>query len=720
VAASGADVAWHHEVHFGMSDQPTSLHYDIAKTLPAHDAFGFQELSDRLVANILQLLAQKHDGGGFVLGLEGRWGSGKSTILNYLRLSLRAALKPNQQFLLDFDPWWLEEDADIVSGLLCAVLDALPKAEARKMAKAVGKLASAAGSLPEGLDAVLKLNKKTEAVGELLTATRAAGGDLGKLMNASKPVRKLRSEVAQKLTDKGFSFVVVIDDLDRLAPDKAIRVMNAIKSIADLPGFIYILAYDPHALGNVLKSYKPPLGADYFEKIINVSISVPPITYSQMSAFLEGLLHPELSEPLQTCPHHQQALVGLLDAPRDAIRLANAANFWIGGKISELFPPDFLLLEAIRLIRPQAYIGILQTSDLWLNAESRRLLAFGLGTAENKDQARNADASRAQAALNLGDTVRDKAVLKAIGVLFPQAARYLGEAAGFDKSYGPSAPGPRAIARSGHFFTYFLHRPLPGAPTRAELEAILDANATAASRQSLVAAISTRPTGDVAPLTHLIALLDEERDEGRIDPQVLFELMEAVVSRGTIRDRGPGSLEDSETTTVRGFVARSLKALGTLTDGQAAAICTVELDLDMLGTVHMLLTIGTKHYLLEGRREEVIINVSDDALIAASNLLVERTLDAIESEEIFSAEIAPRMLFMARTHSPDRVREALGPVFADDRKLVSLLESYRGYADPIPNLALFMGLDVVELQNRVASAYDALDYPVNKRMKWNW
>ena len=87
--------------------QGAKLHYDAAQTLPERDEFGFQALADQLRHNIVALLEGERAAGGFTLGLEGRWGSGKSTILNYPRLSLKTALNPKTQFLLDFDPWWL-------------------------------------------------------------------------------------------------------------------------------------------------------------------------------------------------------------------------------------------------------------------------------------------------------------------------------------------------------------------------------------------------------------------------------------------------------------------------------------------------------------------------------------------------------------------------------------------------------------------------------------
>ncbi len=696
------------------------LHHDAAQTLPERDEFGFHALADQLRQNIVALLEGERAGGGFTLGLEGRWGSGKSTILNYLRLSLKAVLNPKTQFLLDFDPWWLEEDANIVSALLSAVLDAMPKDEAGKAAAAIGKLAGAAGNLPEGLDVLFSLSKKSEGIGKLVKAARETGGDLGKLLNASKPARKLRDEVAETFTAKGFTFIVLIDDLDRLAPEQAIRVMSAIKSIADLPGFVYVLAYDPAALGNILKSFKPPLGTDYFEKIINVSVPVPPVTASQVNGFVSGLLNPAFRDALQTSNAHKAALIRLLDAPRDAIRLANSVNFWGGSKTNELYLPDFILLEAIRQARPAAYTGVLQTSDIWLNTESSDLLGRVLGNTDAaKEATRQEMADLIAATFELGDGPRDKAVRGALSVLFPKAAEYLGRTAGFDEFVEHRPDTPRAISDSGHFFTYFLHRPLPGSPSREEVNTLISPDATSDQRLDLISQISRRPLGDVSPLHHLIALLDAERDDGNIRNEVLFELMAGLVSPSTYRNpQERGNSLGSDQSAVRGFVARSMEALKTLTDDQVGALTADSLDLEIRGAMQVLLTAGTEHYLLEGGREERLAVVSDAVLMRVTAEFVDRVLAGLADDTLFAVSTAPTLMFMARRYDTARFDDVIRSVFSDNRRTIALVESYQGYTNSWKALREFSNLDDHALTERLAAAFAEEGRPVPSFSSW--
>jgi predicted KAP-like P-loop ATPase len=44
------------------------------------------------------------------------------------------------------------------------------------------------------------------------------------------------------------SFIILLDDLDRLEPAQAVEVVRLVKSVADFPRFRYILCYDKSVL----------------------------------------------------------------------------------------------------------------------------------------------------------------------------------------------------------------------------------------------------------------------------------------------------------------------------------------------------------------------------------------------------------------------------------------------------------------------------------------
>lgn len=695
------------------------LHFDAAQSDDKRDQFGFQTLADNVSDSVFALLAAPPSDGSFVVGLEGRWGSGKSTILNYVRNALEARLNRARQFLVDFDPWWLEEGVNIASSLLATVTTSLPKEEATAVQRAVGSLADAVSKMPDGVSALLKMFEKTTALGEFLEATKIAGGDLAGILNAGKPARQLRKEVAKAFAEGQFQFVVFIDDLDRLTPQQALQVLSAIRSIADLPGFVYVLAYDPRALENILKGSTPPLGHDYIEKIVNVSVPVPPITFGQMETFTANLLSNDLwiAIKAQGSEAHLQALISLLDTPRDAIRFANAANFWIGSKTGEVFVPDFLVLEAVRLAKPTVYEGLLRTADVWLDRTERDALGTMLGEKDDK-AALERKRARVDAELDLRDNEEDRLVRRALSVLFPGKSDVLGQ----DPIFRPrEKPDKQSISVSDHFFTYFLHRPLPGAATKAEVEELVAGSTSVERRTQIVAEISSRPSGDVAPLRHLIAMIDARIDRDELARGVAIQIAEAFAAPTTTLNNAGSTYFDTDLNQVRNIVTRLMMSAQNVSDDELARFSSDQIGLSMLALLHVTITSGTSFYLLKPVREErPIVNISENALREMTRRLLDRIFVAIRSEAETDSPIAPWFYYMAFKGRSDDLKNLMDELSLEPGRLVRLVELYRGYENPIHDIAGFFGTTPQDIAARVQADLSALGRDREEWRYWQW
>ena len=119
-----------------------------------------------------------------------------------------------------------------------------------------------------------------------------------------------------KLVGGGKPLVVVIDDLDRCLPEKAIQVLEAIKLFLDVEGCVFLLAVDRDVVEKAIAvKYKELLamakdtgssqqqlftllGENYFEKIVQLPFSLPPISDEQFRAFVTKV-HPD--EDVQLC-----------------------------------------------------------------------------------------------------------------------------------------------------------------------------------------------------------------------------------------------------------------------------------------------------------------------------------------------------------------------------------------------------------------------------------
>jgi hypothetical protein len=110
-----------------------------------------------------------------------------------------------------------------------------------------------------------------------------------------------------KLTGNGKPLVVIIDDLDRCLPEKAIQVLEAIKLFLDVEGCIFLLAVDRDVVEKAITvkykdllavakdtQSKPDqlftlLGENYFEKIVQLPIALPPISDKQFRDFVTNV-----------------------------------------------------------------------------------------------------------------------------------------------------------------------------------------------------------------------------------------------------------------------------------------------------------------------------------------------------------------------------------------------------------------------------------------------
>ncbi|RLC76133.1 MAG: hypothetical protein DRJ03_29190, partial [Chloroflexi bacterium] len=145
-----------------------------------------------------------------------------------------------------------------------------------------------------------------------------------------------------RLAGGGRPVVVIIDDLDRCLPEKAIQVLEAIKLFLDVEGCIFILAVDRNVLekavavkykellamaketGSQQRELAGFLGENYFEKIVQLPIPLPPLSETQIKDFVVDLYPGD--DDVQLCS--SVFALGLPCNPRKVKRLLQAFAFY--------------------------------------------------------------------------------------------------------------------------------------------------------------------------------------------------------------------------------------------------------------------------------------------------------------------------------------------------------------------------------------------------------
>ena len=280
------------------------------------------------------------------IGVSGAWGVGKSSMIKLIRAALkqRADKKERDFVFVEFNAWLYQGYDDARAALMEVIGDTLTaEAEKRKTGLESAKdfvlrirwfrliklVAGSAVALHAGLPPVGLLGELYGAgkklVGgdvnaETIVAAEKASGEakdavaglLAPKEKSSPPheIDALRKSFEKSLDDMKVTVVVLIDDLDRCLPETTISTLEAIRLFLFLENTAFVIAADDamikHAVRRHFLDVDNELVTNYFDKLIQVPIRVPPLGTQEVRAYMMLLyvdnsdLDPKLREEIRS------------------------------------------------------------------------------------------------------------------------------------------------------------------------------------------------------------------------------------------------------------------------------------------------------------------------------------------------------------------------------------------------------------------------------------
>jgi hypothetical protein len=254
----------------------------------------------RALANVIR----EAEGGRLTLGIFGRYGSGKTTLMQAIERDLANGGAPgagNPLVTVWFEPWRYENEQHLVLPLLAALgrnrevtgnpLQNRPQQRLRSLWDRIRSLVYAITmTTPLFSLSAEKAIRRGQELKEL------AAGDVTRLSAQRVDVQ----DCLGRLTCRGWPgnrrnyrrIVVFVNDLDRCFFDKALGLLEATKAFLDIPGFIFVIALDPRAPGSYVShkyagsSIKPD---DYLQKFFQVAYTIPEPGKADIKEVLEAL-----------------------------------------------------------------------------------------------------------------------------------------------------------------------------------------------------------------------------------------------------------------------------------------------------------------------------------------------------------------------------------------------------------------------------------------------
>lgn len=414
---------------------------DLPKKDPwSEDRLGFAPFAERL-SKIIQNLQAKN---GYVIGLHGAWGSGKSTVLNFVVAHLEKANETTKGSgkveVIDFRPWIVSGHQDLIAAFFKLLSESLGPRDGwwkRQRKRVVRLFGFGSDNL---VDTVTKLAIAVDPTFGIASGTvgAVAKRSLGKAIDRflSEPsLQTVHQQLAEQLAVSKRRFLVVIDDLDRLEDEEVKDVMRMVKTIGHLPNVVYLLSYDRDIVWKALDGQVERVGPRFAEKIVQQDLELPKPSRRALMSLLEEQIEfiPQPPEGSMRWFHIvRYGLFRWIRSPRDVLRLGNAVKFSWSALEGEVDPHDVIAMEGLKLFDTAAFA--------WLRDNRDFLFSEGIYQMA-QDDAKRAAVEKLKQRLQEGERTH---VLEVVSAMFPQVGKWAA-----DKRYHGGESHVETVKRRG-------------------------------------------------------------------------------------------------------------------------------------------------------------------------------------------------------------------------------------------------------------------------------
>ena len=206
------------------------------------------------VSNLEDTLLQCNPSETYIISLTGKWGSGKTSIINVLSNRINNS---KESIIGIFSPWKYDNKISLFKGFYSFIC------------KSYGK--------KYGGFSYNNPFKKYEKI-IINTIQNKSNIFLDSVFdkNINDEIDELKDDINDIIKCNNKKIIVVIDDIDRLDKEQIIFVFKAVKTLLNFENIVYILCYDEERIKKVFEK-ELKVDSDYLKKIIQCSVNVPQI-----------------------------------------------------------------------------------------------------------------------------------------------------------------------------------------------------------------------------------------------------------------------------------------------------------------------------------------------------------------------------------------------------------------------------------------------------------
>lgn len=325
------------------------------------DLIGRKNFAQALKENIYNLSFKE----SFVMALYGKWGEGKTSILNLLKKDIR---HDNRLMIYEFDPWFYGDESALTTNFYRGLEDLLQESY----------------FIPRKIKRLFRFYPQV-----LLKGLASVGLEFNSNDEEDRPI-ELKKAIESFVAGLDKRVLVVIDDIDRLQREEILALFRLIKLTSHIKNLVFLISLDASRVSKILKStgdFEDPLS--YIEKIVQLPINLPMTDQSKVDRFIlfsyPAMGHVSEIDKLfdrmnldtteraefdkEFTSIYQSHLRPIFSTYRAAKRYMNSILFRLPFIEREVYLYDFFIIEVIQTFYPELYADM--KSSPWYYLSSR-------------------------------------------------------------------------------------------------------------------------------------------------------------------------------------------------------------------------------------------------------------------------------------------------------------------------------------------------------------
>ena len=339
---------------------------DVAIQNENGDVLNRGEFAEKLARSIMDYVEPYP----LTIGLNGSWGSGKTSLINLTLNYIEKSRKENDYVIVHFNPWFFSNQKNLFLQFFKQIINAL-KIKEKENESIVERTATPQRTLFQKTE-IEALEDYSNYIRLNLDEAFENTTPNAKTFLTDDSLGFYKKECDNYFEELKFKVIVVIDDIERLVDFEINQIFTLVKSLANFKNFIYLLSFDKAIIAKSLDGLHSEQGDKFIDKIIQIPIVIPPLTESKLNELIQKNLEPIYVD------HFRDDFINqynrLLDVSnflnlyikdiRDLKRFTNLLNFYWTIFAEQLNINDFILMLAIQLFDYDLFLKIKKHKDI--------------------------------------------------------------------------------------------------------------------------------------------------------------------------------------------------------------------------------------------------------------------------------------------------------------------------------------------------------------------